>query len=140
MPGRPRKPLTKLELSGTYREDRHGGRRDLTLPNEIPEPAEYFSEDMKNEWKILVRDSAYSKVLAMVDRGMVELYCVLRGEFLKHARAGTEMPAARLTVLANVAAKLGLSPADRAKVNMPPAEEPDNPFRQLAAEAIRLRP
>ena len=139
MPGRPRKPLKSLQLSGTYREDRHGGRHDFTLPNEIPEPADYFTEDMRNEWKLLVRDSAYSKVLAKVDRGMIELYCVLRSEFVKHVRAGTEMPAARLSVLANAASKLGLSPADRGRVNAPAAEKPTNEFRELAAEAIRLR-
>jgi len=134
MPGRPPKPTKILKLQGTARKDRHGRRNDLTLENHIPAAPDYFGPDALEEWQALVTDSQYSRVLARVDRGMIELYCALRAEFRKHLREGTEMPASRLTVMANAASKLGLNPSDRTKINMPQEPEVDDEFAALAAE------
>jgi phage terminase small subunit len=134
MPGRPPKPTKILKLQGTARKDRHGRRNDLTLENYIPAAPDYFGQDALEEWQALVTDSQYSRVLARVDRGMMELYCALRAEFRKHLREGTEMPASRLTVMANAASKLGLNPSDRTKINMPQEPEVDDEFAALAAE------
>lgn len=133
MPGRPRKPLKLLKLQGTSRKDRHGGRQDLDLDNDPPEPPDYFGEDALAEWYTLVNDSQYSTVLAQVDRGMMELYCALRAEFKRHLRAGTEMQSSRMMVMANVAGKLGLNPSDRTKVAVPKQPEPDDEWAEFAA-------
>jgi len=141
MPGRPPTPTKILKLKGTARKDRHGRRNDLTLDNHIPEAPDYFGPDALEEWPALVTDSQYSRVLARVDRGMVELYCALRAEFKKHIREGTEMQASRLMVMANVAAKLGLNPSDRTKISMPSEPEAQDELAALAAEVRgSLRP
>jgi phage terminase small subunit len=134
MPGRPRTPTKILKLKGTARKDRHGKRNDLDLDNEVPSAPDYFGPDALEEWHSLVTDSQYSRVLARVDRGMMELYCALRAEFRQHLRKGTEMPASRMTVMSNVASKLGLNPSDRTRINIPQQPEADDEFAKLAAE------
>jgi phage terminase small subunit len=65
---------------------------------------------------------------------MLELYCALRAEFRVHVRKGTEMQAARLMVMMNVAGKLGLNPSDRTKVCIAKKPQEKDEWAEFAAE------
>ena len=72
------------------------------------------------------------------DRGLMELYCKLlhqqRSDF-------AEMPAARLVLLVNLGARLGLAPIDRTRLTLrPEPRERKNPFDEFGDPPVKLKP
>jgi len=132
MPGRPRKPTALLKLQGTFRKGRHAYRQDLELGGELPEPPEFLSEVAREEWDRVCTIGRYSKALSPADRGPLTLYCILWAELVASQHTGETMQSSRMALLANLAGKFGMTPSERAKVQVPAEEKTGrNPFAEL---------
>ena len=123
MPGRPRKPTALLKLQGTLRKHRHGDRQDLELGGELPEPPEFLSDIAREEWHRVCTIGKYAKALSPADRGPLTLYCLLWAELVACQATGQEMQTSRMALFGNLAGKFGMTPSERAKVQLVSAEE-----------------
>jgi P27 family predicted phage terminase small subunit len=140
--GRPRKPTQSLERSGQFREDRHGGRKQG--PKFAGEPAlpTGLSADAKKHWELVVPALVASGVATAVDGPALEAMCALWGELqaarrikipawdMQGKRQRQMMIASALREWRNLAARFGLTPADRARIEVGPNEE-KNPFEEF---------
>lgn len=139
MPGRPRKPTAILKTQGTARKDRHSKRHDLELGGELPQPPEFLNAIAREEWLRVCAIGKYSKALSPADRGPLAMYCLLWAELRAKTTTGEEMQASRMALLANLAGKFGMTPSDRAKIQMPEDQKPVNKFLALDAEEKKLQ-
>lgn len=137
MPGRPPKPTSVLKTQGTARKHRHAQRRDLELGGELPQPPEFLGEVAREEWHRVCTIGKYAKALSPADRGPLTLYCVLWAELVASQATGSEMQTSRMALYGNLAGKFGMTPSDRAKIQMPEEEKPANKFAQLEDELPR---
>ena len=134
MPGRPRKPTAVLKNQGTLQKCRHKGRRDLELGGELPQPPEFLNEVARAEWFRVCTIGKYKKALSPADRGPLTLYCVLWAELVASQKKKTPMVTARMALYGNVAGKFGMTPCDRAKIQLPKEPKPMNRFAMLEHE------
>ena len=117
MAGRPRKSALELITSGTWRQDRHGGRT-LSPTTPLGPPPASLEPAERRVWREVAGSATW---LRHPDRGLLELYCKL----LHQQRADfAEMPAARLVLLVNLGARLGLAPIDRTRLTPTPEPKP----------------
>lgn len=132
MPGRPRKPLILHKIEGTARRDRLAKRNgELQLASAHPDVPEWLCEEGKSEWERLLRDERYAAAVALVDRGMLAVYCQLWGHFVEGEKSKKPLGGRQLQTLVAVAAKLGLNPTDRCKVKTAPEQKADDPWAAL---------
>ena len=123
MTGKPRKTELELIVSGQWRRDRHGRSSASKTAVLGPPPADLGPVERK-VWRE-VADSALW--LERPDRPLLEVFVRLLAE----ARTDfTVMPASRLALLANLGARLGLAPGDRARLS-PPPDRGKNPFDEF---------
>ncbi len=134
----PAKPTALLELEGTYREDRHGGRADQMVASDAaPEPPEWLNDEAREEWWRVVNGYAVSGIITPLDRGMLATYCSMWSRF---AAAEQAVPyvgqnASFINAMILVASKLGLTPVSRASMKVPnakPKQESADPWSEFA--------
>jgi phage terminase small subunit len=118
-------------MQGTAQKVRHEFRADIEITNEIPLPPDWLSEEASAEWGRLVGHSQYKRALATIDRGMLAAYCTMWGKFVEAVKDGELPSATMIATMVNLAAKLGLNPSDRAKINMPSTEKPKSQWAAL---------
>lgn len=106
---------------------------ELELPTEIPPAPEWLLPEALVEWGRLTGHPVYSRVLSGVDRAILATYCQLWARFVEAEKAGAPVKAAHVQQMNILAGKLGLSPADRCKLKLEPAEKPRNRFSNLGA-------
>lgn len=70
-------------------------------------------------------------VFTALDRALLSLFCATYAEIVEKARTGEQVPAATLRVLTSLAGRLGLTPTDRARLNVAPRKPDENPFAGL---------
>ena len=126
-----------LKLQGTMRSDRHAKRNDLDLGGELPKVPAFLNSVAKAEWKRVCSIGKYSKALSPADRGALTLYCILWSELKESQELNAEgflvpMQSARMSVFMNLAGKFGMTPSDRAKIQMPEEPKVQNKFAALA--------
>jgi phage terminase small subunit len=97
-------------------------RSDLPLG----EPPEHLKGVAKNCWKEIALKSIPG-VITLADGFILEIAASLLAEYRV---APLEFPAGKYVHLIGCLARLGLSPADRTKLNLPP-EETENPYDHL---------
>ena len=84
----------------------------------LGQPPKHLGVEARKVWREVAGTAPW---LRAPDRQPVEIYAQLLAE----ARAGfAEMPASRLALLSRQAARLGLGPADRARLTPPPEPKP----------------
>lgn len=116
-----RKPLEAHELSGATKKnpqrfvDRKGEPKPTASIGSAPK---HLTPAQRKVWKEIAAVSPKG-VLTNADRLLLEVACCLIVQF----RAGTLIRASEIAGLLNALGRLGLSPADRAKLNV--ASEPD---------------
>ncbi|WP_433972765.1 hypothetical protein [Tunturiibacter lichenicola] len=129
----PKKTLTQLQLSGTYQQNKrryeHLTKSVPTIHIPIGRPPTHLQPAEKAAWVELVR-IAHPGLLARSDRIVVEIAARLIVR-MRHPDAKTGDYNALLTVLG----KLGMTPASRLKMNLPPIEVPTP---QVQSEEDRL--
>lgn len=151
---RPPKPTEMLKLSGGYRQDRHGHRVDaggLDIPDELECP-EHLDEPARAEWGRVLAVLQPLGVVTSLDRALLAVYCaswsrwvaceqgIDAGGLVVEGHRGVMSPNPLLRVgrdardaTLKAAAKLGLTPVDRAALNLPAKYEPDKLDALLAA-------
>lgn len=129
----PRKPLAVHELQGTIKKNpgRYESRKNEPRVEPLAEkPPTHLSTAEKKIWKEIVA-IAPTGALGSSDKFIVELACRLIVSF----RTGQLLKTSEVAQLVSVLGRLGLTPADRAKLNVEqPADksnEPADPFSQF---------
>lgn len=120
--GRPATPNDVLRLQGTYREDRHGnrgpklGNEPLRKPDDLPEHAGWLWDEITRHraaW-LCGSDAACLQTLCMAFEFMRRAEAKLMADPTeKNARCAW---ASYQAVFANLGAKFGLTPSDRARL------------------------
>ncbi|MFE1095896.1 phage terminase small subunit P27 family [Streptomyces smyrnaeus] len=142
--GRPRKPAAIKELEG------NPGKREIqnepTPPNGIPNPPEWLEGMALDEWHRLMPILEKMGVVTVADRDAVSAYCVSYETFVKATKelssSGIVVESYRGGIAKNPAlqvqrdaleqmnkwgAKLGLTPADRARLAVAPTDDAGGP-------------
>ncbi|MEY3371720.1 MAG: hypothetical protein RLZZ537_188 [Pseudomonadota bacterium] len=125
----PRKtPTNVLELRGSFKKhpERRAARANEPKPTgSIGDPPEHLKPQEQDLWREIVGIVAPG-VLANSDRLVLEITSVLMAEFRILGTAG--MTDGRLSRLSALLGQLGMTPADRARVNVPMKAKAVNPF------------
>lgn len=130
MPAR-RKTARELELSGALKVNpgRYQGRGSVDC-GPLGDPPKHLSTAAKNAWREIAAN-APEGLLTSSDRCLVEIATVL---LCRVRNRRTPVKNAELNALTNVLTKLGLTPVDRAKVDLTPSVPPiekDDPLAFL---------
>lgn len=123
MGGRPRKPTRLLKFQGTYEEKKQGGRADEEPPDGKPRMPAGLSTKEKRKWKLIagnVPDGIYGKAEELLITGAVKWHTRY-----EHAlQAGLDGDAQKAwKTFTDTLAKLGATPVDRAKLQMPTGDK-----------------
>lgn len=144
--GRNAKTVAQHHLTHTYRPDRHGNRRNPDPPAGPPVRPAALTGAAAAEWDRVIARLAASQSLAIVDDAALVQYCRLH-ELAERLQAEvdalptltvdghihpavTQVRHARLAVLRYLV-ELGLTPAARGRVQLPPTARPDDPFAEF---------
>jgi len=117
-----------LELNGSLRHnpDRARARANEPKPKgELGNPPAYFTASEKRLWRELAK-MAHPGVLTCMDRWTVESICILMAKLRARAIKTQE-----LGLLISLLARCGFTPADRSRVNVPPAEGGGNEWDEF---------
>lgn len=90
-----------------------------------PACPEWLTGDALKEWKRIVPELDRLGVLTAVDGAVLEAHCLTYGEIVATVKAGEPLKAALLGQMRAYAAELGLTPAARAKLVIPKAQDND---------------
>jgi len=115
MPGVP-KPTRLKVLQGTFRKDRAKNEPNPTAP--IGDPPAHLTQEQAFCWREIVGICA-DRVLTEADRLAVEIAACLMLEYRMHAKTGMQYSMQKLSTLIVLLGKMGLTPSDRAKINLP---------------------
>lgn len=132
--GRPRKTLEQLKTLGVFRPDRHAGR--VLEPTAAGQPVKPrgLARDVSAVWDRIVPQLVAMRTVKEIDTDAVVAACetwVLYRRALRQAMRDPCDPSIRTAVVAylaawdRAAAKLGMSPIDRAKLSVPPEVKAD---------------
>jgi phage terminase small subunit len=117
--GRPRKPASELELNGSFRKDPQRRRIDPEPKAGIGAPPKRLSQLERTIWRELVADSIPG-ALKDNDRSQFETLCRLKAIERKDGIGGRAgLSASLLGQMNALAAKFGMTPADRTKLAAP---------------------
>jgi phage terminase small subunit len=89
---------------------------DLVNTNDVGEPPEYLTEDVKEVWEELVSNALPGSLTAS-DRIILEVTCTLLWRF--RATLGGALKSAEVSLLMRNLQRLGLTPTDRSRVAAP---------------------
>jgi phage terminase small subunit len=131
--GRPRKPTSQHKLEGTFRADRH--EKNEPRPSGEPYKIGELGVHALVLWDRVVPELVRMKVATAIDSPELFAMCEWWGEY-RDLQTNKEMdPYNRACAMAasykqfrSIAARFGLTPADRAKLDIDEADPNDNPF------------
>jgi phage terminase small subunit len=128
---RPRKPTNVLELKGAFRVNPERGvaRRNEPEPvGDVGEPPDRLSDFEKECWRELVT-LGHAGVLCAADRPFLEYGASVMAEIRTQRPIDPKLGIRFETVCA----RLGMTPADRSKVQVIKPKENENPFAKFKA-------
>ena len=138
---RPRKTSEMLKLAGTYRADRHADREHEPQPDGHPKIPDWLDETAVAFWQRVVPELVAMRVAHAVDTdalaGMSRWYSAWRqaDEKLQTGDGDSYKRSIEATTawknFTALAAKFGLTPADRANLSVPPPPLPVDPLNEL---------
>lgn len=167
--GRPKTPTIIKELQGTNRPDRNVENEALPAEvTESIKPPSYLRPIAKKEWKRVLPILEAVHLLTHADLGMLEIYCMSYGIMVESYKGTTHrieedgtkkrqtaaeycsgrnsqtqgamgnMYKAQEKMIAT-ATKLGLSPADRGKINVPPPKDEESEIEKFKKKGKGLK-
>lgn len=142
MRGRPRKPTAEHERDGTLREDRHGGRRREPAFGGEPARPKGMGKDAAELWDVIVPHLVGRGVAKATDAAALELLCFWWGKWriLSRKKRDDLQHDSRLAMASKqwnaIAAKFGLTPADRARLEVPEGGDLKNPFEAFMQRSL----
>ncbi len=139
--GRPRKPTEQHERDGTLRHDRHGSRTKQPRFDGEPERPAGLSADAKRHWDEVVPALIAKGVAKAIDAPALAAMCEqwseycsakqLRAHDLLEKRQRQMLINAALKAWRDLAARFGMTPVDRAKLEVEPNGQEANPFKDM---------
>lgn len=139
--GRPRKPTTQHLRDGTLNTTRHAGRIHEPKYDDKPVRPKGMSKDAQAMWDFVVPGLASKGVAVMIDSPALESMCEAWSEYkaAKRLRPALLEDKARVQRMINncrrawveIAARFGLSPSDRARLEVQAGADETNPFEML---------
>lgn len=125
---RPRKPTNVIELTGGFKKDPQRKRGNEPKPaGTLKSAPKHLDADAKKCWKEIVSVMP-AGVLTKADGMIVEIAAVLMVKFRKDLSA---MTASKMNLLINCLTRIGMTPADRSKINIGSPEDEKNPFENI---------
>lgn len=130
--GRKSTPTADLKIHGTYRRDRHEDRADVTPPSGQPVRPETLDTIEGGLWDQVVPELVRKQMVGESDTAelvcMCELWGLYRNVVAKAKAAPTDKEircavTAYFTAFDRLAAKFGLTSADRAGLKLPSGEK-----------------
>ena len=132
MRGRPAKPRELKILQGTFRPDRD--RSLVSVGGATPEPPDHLAGEALKFWRSVVPGLAKMGILCELDAPMLSMMCWWYAEARRFADAAEKADLSdlkahrRLLVMASlcaghfdkIAARFGMTPADRARLRIDP--------------------
>lgn len=155
--GRTPTPTAILKARGSYRADRHGKKGEVVEPPpELPACPEHLDAVARSTWARLAADLYALGVLTSIDVGILATYCAVYsrwveaevrlradGFMLTGKKNGKVYQNPYLAVvnrfvdqLTKLGAELGLSPAARTRVRIPPPKPPG----EFSLERFMMKP
>jgi P27 family predicted phage terminase small subunit len=144
--GRPRKPTEKHDRDGSLRQDRHGGRKNQPKADGVPTPPDSLTVEAKAHWNQVVPALVESGVAKAIDAPALAAMCEswadlqaarrLKGYDLQEKRQRQMLINAALRAWRDLAARFGLTPADRAKLEVAPDDEEGNAFDKFMRQQL----
>lgn len=148
--GPPKKPTALKVLEGTYRKDR--APKNEVMPDvAVPDCPDWLPAEAKREWGRIVPHLERHGLISHMDRAALAAYCEAYATWRAASEALQEHGMTQTTETGYIAprpevgirnnawrtmkqylALFGLSPADRASLDMPEPKQDDNPFVKLA--------
>jgi hypothetical protein len=119
--GRPSKPTAVLELVGAYQKNPQRKRQKEPKPSQGIGSFSLGPTSIPEIWDEIV-GQVVPGVLTISDRMALELVCRLYAEIRLNP---DEISVGKVTALANLLGRFGLTPSDRAKISMPEEEKED---------------
>ncbi len=123
-----RKPTKVLEATGAFKKNPQRKRTDPATTGEIGAAPGYFSTEEAAVWSEIVQNAPVG-VLTGSDRLHVEV--LSRAIAQLRATEPADIKPALLQQIRAGLSSIGMSPADRSRVNPTWAPEKDNPFRHI---------
>lgn len=115
-----RRPVARdLKLvTGTLKPGRDKGA--CVSSSGRPKRPDWLSDEVRREWNRVVPELQKAGVLSVLDRGMLAVYCSLWAQYAGGERRGVPIKAALISQMRAIAASFGLTPSDRARLNLQP--------------------
>ena len=149
---RPRKPTVRKKLEGTLRPDRMNLAEPEIVATE-PTPPDAITAGAMTHWRDLAPKLSGQRILAETDRHILRILCEVLAQYdeceeilaeegrfydsgsgVKREHPASKKQGELMKEIRAYSSRLGLSPADRAKVEaLPDADEVD-PLEQLMGE------
>lgn len=129
---RPRKPTRTLELLGAYKKDPKRKQKRAREPQPeagLGKPPKTFDESERARWRDLVEICA-AGVLTKQDRPAAMSLCQLWAALLRNKISVSER-----SLLHGLFGKFGLTPADRSKIQVPEADDHEDPLKKFTRSA-----
>jgi phage terminase small subunit len=133
--GRPRTPVATLKLTGGFRKDRHEARVDDKIATGTPAKPLDLDPTASRVWDTVMA-SLSAKALRAADQMVLVGCCVWYSRWVEFDRqiAQGQGDPYKLMVMAGVAwknfmaaaAKIGITPVDRTKLDVPVDEKPED--------------
>lgn len=147
--GRHRKPTTQHLLEGTLHTTRHAGRIHEPKFNDKPIRPKGMSREAQTLWDAIVPPLAEKGIAVAVDSPALEAMCEAWAEYkvAKGLRTKTLEDKARQGRMINnarrawveIASRFGLTPADRARLEIQAGADESNPFEMLLNDQPTLK-
>jgi len=126
---RPRKPTNVLELKGAFKKDPQRSAERENEPEavgDVGEPADNLNEHQKACWHDLV-GRCHAGVLCAADAPFMEYAAKVWSQI----RLSEEIDPKLGIRFETICARLGMTPADRSKVQVAKPKENENPFAKF---------
>lgn len=131
-------PRKVAELKGSVKKNpqRYAAAEEQPVNTHgIGEPPAYMSADAKKCWYEIL-DNCLPGVMTGAERFVVEIAATLLSQFRKKP---DKFPSAKYTQMVGVFARLGMSPADRQKIQLPRNPKDEDPFEKFMAKTTPKR-
>lgn len=122
MAGRPRKPVSELELNGAFRKNPQRYTKLVNAPQaqgDLGDPLVYLKPREKSIWYEL-KQQLPPGVAGVSDRRMFALLCQLLAKSERGIGTKTGLSKGEGSLLMQVASKFGITPADRERLRIAP--------------------
>ncbi|WP_428303898.1 P27 family phage terminase small subunit [Lacipirellula sp.] len=141
--GRHPKTEEQLAASGGYRADRHAGRKNSPKFDGVPTPPAGLSFAARKHWDVVVPALIEGGLAKAIDAPALAAMCEawseyceaiamrVDPEFIDVRRKRQMLISSALRAWRDLAARFGMTPSDRARLEVAPDGKEENPFLAL---------